>query len=349
MVRLKKFILVAIELFQTLLRPYFAQTALLSRLYYFLFDRSFGYEQQAILKAKLQYANGKGIQQSSSSLLRRNIHRLEKGLIMRPRRAIFALDYIKETVDVFSLAVKKANIEHSDLVWANSILKRYFEVCDQAHPIVGASFEQYRQIEHAFDCQSLPYKSTDKVQHDINIEQLISLCKSRRSVRWFESREVPKEMILQALRAATEAPSACNRQAYEFMLIEDEQVKRQAANLPGGTAGFSEQIPALLAVVGDLSAYPFERDRHVIYIDSSLASMQFMLACETLGLSTCALNWPELHKLDQRAANLLELPQYKRIVMFIAVGYALEEGEIPFSNKKSPQALLTYPGKKNCD
>jgi hypothetical protein len=48
-----------------------------------------------------------------------------------------------------------------------------------------------------------------------------------------------------------------------------------------GTAGFSNNIPALIAVVGDLSAYPAERDRHVIYIDGGLATMQLMLAFET--------------------------------------------------------------------
>ncbi|SVE23497.1 uncharacterized protein METZ01_LOCUS476351, partial [marine metagenome] len=34
-------------------------------------------------------------------LLRRNVHRLEKGLLMRPRRPVFGLKYIEELVNVY--------------------------------------------------------------------------------------------------------------------------------------------------------------------------------------------------------------------------------------------------------
>ncbi|NLR13908.1 nitroreductase family protein [Pseudoalteromonas peptidolytica] len=341
MQKLKKHIINIIEFTRGAVRPFFVAVPTLSRLYYLLFDRAFGYEQQAILKAKIQYQKHQGIQKSASALLRRNIHRLEKGLIMRPRKPVFALDYIAETVSVYQRATQVDNLEQTDLKWAHSVLKQYFDVCDTSHPIVKSSYLTFQTIEFEGDCSATPYSSSQRVKHDVSYEQLKALATSRRSVRWFEQKTVDRSLLIDALTIATQAPSACNRQAYEFMWIDDEQIKQKAASLPGGTAGFATQIPCLLAVVGDLSAYPFERDRHVIYIDASLASMQFMLACETLGLSTCALNWPELHKLDERAARLLNLPQHKRIVMFIAVGYALADGGIPFSNKKSAEVLLT--------
>ncbi|WP_462164602.1 nitroreductase family protein [Pseudoalteromonas xiamenensis] len=342
MQKLKTLIIKVIEATQRAVRPFFIATPSLSRLYYLLFDRAFGYEQQAILKAIIQYEARLGMQDCSSSLLRRNIHRLEKGLIMRPRRDIFALDYIEETVLVYSRSVDVGKYEHSDLAWAYSVLQEFFSVTDLEHPIINASFNTFRAVNFKCEGMSIPYASSKRTKHDVSAKQFKALCKSRRSVRWFEQKKVDKSLLIEALTIATEAPSACNRQAFEFMWIEDEETKQEAVKLPGGTAGFASQIPCLLAVVGDLSAYPFERDRHVIYIDASLASMQFMLACETLGLSTCALNWPELHKLDKRAATLLNLPQHKRIIMFIAVGYALADGGIPFSNKKTAEALLKH-------
>ncbi|WMN61219.1 nitroreductase family protein [Pseudoalteromonas xiamenensis] len=349
MQKLKKLIIKVIEITQSTVRPLFIASPFLSRLYYLLFDRAFGYEQQAILKAKIQYETRQGMQDNSSSLLRRNIHRIEKGLIMRPRKDVFALDYIEETVSVYSRAAKVEHLDHADLVWAYSVLQQFFTVCDLKHPTIKASFEIFQAVKFQSDATSVPYLSSERVAHDISSEQLKALCKSRRSVRWFEQKKVDKSLLIEALTISTEAPSACNRQAFEFMWIDDEETKREAVELPGGTAGFASQIPCLLAVIGDLSAYPFERDRHVIYIDASLASMQFMLACETLGLSTCVLNWPELHTLDKRAAKLLNLPQHKRIIMFIAVGYALADGGIPFSNKKKAATLLTYVETKKRD
>ena len=60
----------------------------------------------------------------------------------------------------------------------------------------------------------------------------------------------------------------------------------------------------IVQVVGNLAAYPLERDRHLIYIDSALASMQLMLAAETLGLSTCPINWPDVDFAEQNIQQL---------------------------------------------
>ena len=38
-------------------------------------------------------------------LLRRNVHRLEKGLLMRPRRPVFGLKYIEELVNAYERLV----------------------------------------------------------------------------------------------------------------------------------------------------------------------------------------------------------------------------------------------------
>jgi nitroreductase len=106
-----------------------------------------------------------------------------------------------------------------------------------------------------------------------------------------------------------------------------------------GTQGFSQGFPALAILVGDLSAYAEERDRHLIYIDGALAAMQFMLACETLGLSTCPINWPDIEELEQRMESLLGLKTHERPVMLISIGYADPEGGIPYSDKRSIEQL----------
>src|SRR5690606_22332573 len=114
------------------------------------------------------------------------------------------------------------------------------------------------------------------------------------------------------------------------------------AKLAMGTSGFVENIQTLIVVVGDLSAYPFERDRHCIYIDASLASMQLMLALETMGLSTCPINWPDIESREMKMQEMLSLPHYLRPVMLIAVGYADKDGGIPYSQKKSSQTLADF-------
>lgn len=49
----------------------------------------------------------------------------------------------------------------------------------------------------------------------------------RRSVRDFDSRPVPREVIEQALRAAGTAPSGANQQPWHFSVIQDPALKRR--------------------------------------------------------------------------------------------------------------------------
>jgi nitroreductase len=107
-----------------------------------------------------------------------------------------------------------------------------------------------------------------------------------------------------------------------------------------GTTGYAGNIPALVVLVGDWSCYPEERDRHVPYIDASLAAMQFMLALETLGLASCPINWPDIEPLERRMDRELGLPPHLRPVMLIALGYPDPTGGVPYSAKKGAGLLL---------
>ena len=106
-----------------------------------------------------------------------------------------------------------------------------------------------------------------------------------------------------------------------------------------GTKGIHQNFQCIVVVLGDLSAYANERDRHLVYIDASLAAMQFMLALETLGLSTCPINWPDIEKRERALDALLELPDFIRPVMMIAIGYADGVAKVPYSQKKSVHQL----------
>jgi nitroreductase len=175
----------------------------------------------------------------------------------------------------------------------------------------------------------------------VSFEDLQKLFRRRRSVRWFLQEPVPIELIYKAIDAAAQAPSACNRQPFRFIVATKPEWVSQIADCPGGAAGFSQQLPAIIVVVGDLSAYPFERDRHLIYIDASLANMQLMLAAETLGLATCPINWPDMEVAEKRIGKLIDLPAHERVVMLIAIGYGDPDSGVPYSQKKQCDLLVT--------
>jgi nitroreductase len=321
----------------------FAHHALLSSLYYFLFSRQFDREHKAVLQGRLLYQGSLNQIGRSSALIRRNIHRLEKGLIMQPRRAVFASDYITETVVVYLKAVQQATLCDAELKWATDVLTEYFAVV-QDNTVIAKARAMFNSApkapKAATAATSIPYAHQTLPPAAVSFADLSALFLRRRSVRWYQQKTVDPELIRQAVNIATLAPSACNRQPYRFDLLSNPVDAADIARCAMGTTGFADNIPCLIVVVGDLSCYPAERDRHVIYIDASLAAMQLMLALETLGLSTCPINWPDIEGREAILQNKLGLGFHERPVMLMAVGHADPQGGVPFSQKKTDELLL---------
>lgn len=311
-------------------------------IYYFFFSAAFRREQFATLNAiRAYYRELKD--RGSKYLLKRNVHRIEKGLIMRPRKEVFAIDYIKETVDCYCL-LKNEELDESMIEWASDVLAEYFSSIKKnafLHKL-EAKFQRYYSPKNQHERQlKVPYCRNFSTEVP-SYEALLELSIRRRSVRWYKNIPIPRNLIDKALLIANYSPSACNRQPFTFKIFDDPDLVRQIATLPMGTPGYAHNIPVIVVITGQLDAYYSERDRHLIYIDASLAAMSFMYALETLGLSSCTINWPDVEKLELKMGNLLNLRNTERPIMLISIGYPDPEGKVPYSQKNNLDSIRTY-------
>ncbi|WP_144213712.1 nitroreductase family protein [Shewanella donghaensis] len=327
------------EQFDVILIQLFSRNGFLASVYYAFFSQQFYREHKAVLQGRLAYEDSLKQITESSILLRRNIHRIEKGLIMRPRRDIFAGGYISETVDCYCMAIASVDLCADEKKWASDVLQKYFSIVGQDQ-VIDEAKKRFEAVCLNSESGSIPYPHADLPACPVDYDELLTLFKRRRSVRWFQDKAVDISLINKAVDAATLAPSACNRQPFEFHVISDTDKATDIANCAMGTVGFADNLPCMIAIVGNLDAYPAERDRHIIYIDGALASMQLMLACETLGLSTCSINWPDIELREKMLMKKLGLAYHQRVVMLMAVGFADPDGGIPFSQKKNSSLLV---------
>lgn len=322
------------------LRRWAAHSRFFSGVYYAFCSSAFRREQQAFLQGQQAYEQQLNSPEPGFALLRRNIHRLEKGLTMRPQRGVFAREYIEETVESFVHLNRVQCPENTEIKWARDVLTLFFS-STQPDPILDrakAKFLTHFQPDSS-PLTSVPYQRDTNCLPDISVDDLLQLARHRRSVRWFENRPVEREKIDRAIEIAGLSPSACNRQPYVFRVFDTAPMVKQVAQVPMGTAGYSENIPVMIVLVGQQRNYFDERDRHLIYIDSSLAAMSFVFAAEVQGLSTCCINWPDMESTERRMANLIGLAPDERPVMCIAVGYPDMAGLVAYSQKK-PLALI---------
>lgn len=347
----------------------FLKTPFLSALYYLLFSNAFKREQHATLVGKMKHL--KEIESGKSNIytLIRNIHRIEKGLLMKPRRDLFALGFIGETIDAFESIYFELNNSfestlsvpspgafkfedndegNSQFKWFHDVLTEFFKTTGK-HETIEKNRIRFLSITKAINickhknmCSSIPFCRQEINKTTISFDEFYKLTQHRRSVRWFLEQDVPHELIEKAILAANQSPSACNRQPLTYRIIDDRSMLDEISSLPMGTKGFEKNIPMMIVVIGHLDAFFSERDRHIIYIDASLAYMSLMLALETLGLSSCSINWPDIEYLELKMEKCLALKKHERPIMALTVGYPDPLGMVAYSEKRNINDIIVY-------
>ncbi len=308
---------------------------------------TFNREQWAVLSGRRTYYANLRRRRTSHVELRRDVHRLEKGILMRPRRDTFAKDYILETVEFYANAMHRASgdplMDPAEVEWAHDVLAEYFTIVTVADPVVDRARRLFASVPAPTSTGTVkPYEHGSIAGSGVAYDQLLALSRQRRSVRWFLDKPVERDLVDKALLVARQSPSACNRLPYEYLVFDDPEMVKRVGKIPFGAAGYYQQIPTLIVVKGRLDSYFSPRDRHVIYIDAALASMAFMFALETLGLSSSVINWPDFEPLERKMAKTLGLAPHERVVMLMAVGYADPTGLVASSQKKDLDVLRSF-------
>lgn len=149
----------------------------------------------------------------------------------------------------------------------------------------------------------------------------IEIIKSRKSVRHYvENKDVSDKDIFIMLEAAMAAPSAANKQPWEFIVLKDKaMINKVAKVLPYG--GFLKFAPLAVVVAGNMDRTLPDKERDFWIQDTSAATQNLLLAAESLGLGAV---WTGVYPMQDRVNDLseiLELP--KNIIPFsvIIIGY----------------------------
>jgi len=313
-----------------------------ARFYYAFVDKSFTRENRAVLKGVVMHNEGFMTEEYNEYFLRRSIHRLEKGVIMPDRKEVFAQKYIFETVKAFVQEAQKLDNDPKLVKWANDVLNMYFSFV-KPEGVIKDAYKLYSEnyIESSKPYY-IPHKKIITEKKHIKYDDFLNFCKQRSSCRIYQKTPVSRDLLKKAFDAALHSPSACNRQPYEFYVFDKPDDIAKLIKIPGGASGFDKEIPVLIFLIGDLSAFFDERDRHLIYIDGGLITMTLMLALETLGLSSCALNLPDIEEKEKELEKQLKLPKHKRGLLALTVGYPELNCKIPCSKKKSFSQTIKY-------
>ncbi len=186
---------------------------------------------------------------------------------------------------------------------------------------------------------------------------------SRRTVRFFSPEPVPFELIENAIRCASLAPSGANQQPWRFVVVRDAETRRKIreaaeaeekesyehrmpdewlqALAPLGTdwrKPFLEIAPYLIVVFR--VDYGIEAGRKVkhYYVQESVGiATGFLLAALHLGGLATLTHTPSPMGF---LGSILERPANERPFVLIPVGYPSEDATVPDIPKKSLEDVL---------
>lgn len=151
---------------------------------------------------------------------------------------------------------------------------------------------------------------------------MITLLKTRRSVRKYRPEPVEKERLDAVLEAGTYAPSGMNKQTATIVAVENPEDRRAVQELNckarGGTGDPYYGAPAILLVLGD------PRNSNTWVEDGSCVLSAMMQAAHALGVSTCWIHGErEMFRLPEGKALLRKwgLSEELEGVGSLAVGY----------------------------
>lgn len=167
------------------------------------------------------------------------------------------------------------------------------------------------------------------------------LISARESCRNFSEKPVEKEKLMRCAEAAQVAPSACNSQPWEFVVVNGGPLRAMAANCAQqlGMNKFTQNCPAFVAVVEKKAMLRnpigMVADQKYAKFDLGLATMQFCLAATAQGLSTCILGSIDRKKLKE----LLGIKE--DVFVLIAVGYAAD-APLRRKQRKSLDEILKF-------
>lgn len=152
----------------------------------------------------------------------------------------------------------------------------------------------------------------------------MSLIFKRHSVRKFTDEKVPDELIVNLLKAGMQAPSSCNAQPWEFIVVSKEEDKKAISEMhrfAKPAAGASH----LIITLGNLN----EAKVHgMIEQDLGACNENILLQATHEGLGAVWLGFHPIEDRTLRLKEFLNIPDYCIPFSVICVGWPEREGNV---------------------
>ena len=144
---------------------------------------------------------------------------------------------------------------------------------------------------------------------------IIDLILSRRSIRKYEKKEIPEDVLNQILEAGRNAPSAANKQPIHFIILKDHETKKKLSTT---FSRFLKDAPVV--IVGCANVKALLTGRWAV-VDTTISLQNMVIGAWGLGVGSC---WIGSFN-EKKVKETLMIPNNWKVVALLTLGYPAEQ------------------------
>jgi nitroreductase len=153
---------------------------------------------------------------------------------------------------------------------------------------------------------------------------------TRRSIRRYEKKEIPEDVLNQILEAGRNAPSAANMQPIRFIILKDHEIKKKLSTI---FSRFLKEAPVAIVGCADVKARLTGR---WAVVDATIAMQNMVIAAWNLGVGSCWIGAFNEKKVKEK----LKIPENWKVVALMTLGYPAEHPKA--RKKKSFEKMFSF-------
>jgi len=139
---------------------------------------------------------------------------------------------------------------------------------------------------------------------------------TRRSIRRYETRDIPQDVLENIFEAGRQSPSAVNKQPIRFIAVTDKELKKIFSDALFNR--FIKDAPVVLVGCADVEALLTGK---WAVVDTCIALENMVIAAWSLGVGSC---WIGAFN-EEKIKKLLNIPERWKIVALVTFGYPAEQ------------------------
>lgn len=168
---------------------------------------------------------------------------------------------------------------------------------------------------------------------------MLEVIRKRRSIRSYLKKNIEKEKFNELMRAAMFAPTARNLRPWEFIVVTEDETKKQLSHSTP-YASFAKDAPMVIVICYDTGkAKRFKED-------CSICAENICLEATNQGLGTCFIQIAEGTEADngnpeEFVKHVLGIPDSYRVQCLLPVGYPEKHPE-PHKDEEFEENRIHY-------